>query len=111
MIGFSLDQDTARRLKALTNSEIAFAIGPQIVASTLDPERIAEIDGFANGKGTFRTVIGSEDYDGQAQPLGATGGMLVGTLLDELERRDATRGLVTMCIGGGMGIATIVERV
>jgi len=44
-------------------------------------------------------------------PLGATGAMLIGTLLDELERRDRTTGLVTMCIGGGMGIATIVERV
>jgi acetyl-CoA C-acetyltransferase len=44
-------------------------------------------------------------------PLGATGGMLIGTLLDELERRDLTTGLVTMCIGGGMGIATILERV
>jgi acetyl-CoA C-acetyltransferase len=44
-------------------------------------------------------------------PLGATGGMLVGTLLDELERQDKTRGLITMCIGGGMGIAAIVERV
>ena len=44
-------------------------------------------------------------------PLGATGAMLLGTLLDELERRDLKRGLVTLCIGGGMGIATIVERV
>jgi acetyl-CoA C-acetyltransferase len=44
-------------------------------------------------------------------PLGATGGMLIGTVLDELERRDLTTGLVTMCIGGGMGIATILERV
>jgi acetyl-CoA C-acetyltransferase len=43
-------------------------------------------------------------------PLGATGAMLIGTLLDELERRDKTTGLVTMCIGGGMGIATILER-
>jgi acetyl-CoA C-acetyltransferase len=43
-------------------------------------------------------------------PLGATGAMLVGTVLDELERRDLTTGLVTMCIGGGMGIATILER-
>ena len=43
-------------------------------------------------------------------PLGATGAMLLGTLVDELERRDATTGLVTMCIGGGMGIATVVER-
>jgi acetyl-CoA C-acetyltransferase len=44
-------------------------------------------------------------------PLGATGGMLIGTVVDELERRGKSVGLVTMCIGGGMGIATIVERV
>ena len=44
-------------------------------------------------------------------PLGATGAMLVGTIVDELERRDLRRGLVTLCIGGGMGIATVVERV
>lgn len=44
-------------------------------------------------------------------PLGATGAMLLGTLLDELERRDLSTGLVTLCAGGGMGIATIIERV
>jgi len=44
-------------------------------------------------------------------PLGATGAMLIGTLIDELERRDLTTGLVTMCIGGGMGITTILERI
>ena len=44
-------------------------------------------------------------------PLGATGAMLLGTAVDELERRDARRALVTLCIGGGMGVATIVERV
>ena len=44
-------------------------------------------------------------------PLGATGAMLIGTLLDELERTDKTVGLSTMCIGYGMGIATIIERV
>jgi acetyl-CoA C-acetyltransferase len=43
-------------------------------------------------------------------PIGATGSMLIGTLLDELERRDLTTGLVTMCTGGGMGTATIIER-
>ncbi|MEP7160089.1 MAG: acetyl-CoA C-acetyltransferase [Dermatophilaceae bacterium] len=43
-------------------------------------------------------------------PLGATGAMLLCTVLDELERRDARRGLVTLCIGGGMGIATVIER-
>jgi len=44
-------------------------------------------------------------------PIGATGGMLIGTLVDELERRDLQTGLVTMCTGGGMGTATIIERV
>jgi acetyl-CoA C-acetyltransferase len=43
-------------------------------------------------------------------PLGATGAMLVGQLLDELERRDARYGMATLCVGGGMGIATIIER-
>jgi acetyl-CoA C-acetyltransferase len=44
-------------------------------------------------------------------PLGATGAMLVGTMLDELERREARRAVVTLCIGGGMGLATLLERV
>ncbi|MFT4811833.1 MAG: acetyl-CoA C-acetyltransferase [Marinoscillum sp.] len=44
-------------------------------------------------------------------PLGATGAMILGTLLDELEARDLKVGLVTLCVGGGMGIATIIERV
>jgi len=44
-------------------------------------------------------------------PLGATGAMLLGTMVDELERRDARRALITLCIGGGMGVATIIERV
>ncbi|MCA1782616.1 MAG: acetyl-CoA C-acetyltransferase [Dermatophilaceae bacterium] len=44
-------------------------------------------------------------------PLGATGAVILGTLVDELERRDLERGIATLCIGGGMGIATIVELV
>ena len=44
-------------------------------------------------------------------PLGATGAMLLGTVIDALEDRNLSTGLVTLCIGGGMGIATIVERV
>ncbi|MEE8526034.1 MAG: acetyl-CoA C-acetyltransferase [Thermoanaerobaculia bacterium] len=61
----------------------------------LDPERV-NVNGGAIALG---------------HPLGATGAMLLGTVLDELERRDLTTGLVTLCIGGGMGIATIIERV
>ncbi|WP_347354680.1 acetyl-CoA C-acetyltransferase, partial [Intrasporangium sp.] len=44
-------------------------------------------------------------------PLGATGAMILGTMVDELERRDARRAVVTLCIGGGMGVATLIERV
>jgi acetyl-CoA C-acetyltransferase len=44
-------------------------------------------------------------------PLGATGAMILGTMVDELERREARRALVTLCIGGGMGVATLIERV
>lgn len=44
-------------------------------------------------------------------PLGATGAMLLGTVLDELERQNKSTGLITLCVGGGMGIATIIERV
>ncbi len=44
-------------------------------------------------------------------PLGATGAMLIGTLLDELEERQQRYGLTTLCVGGGMGIATIIERI
>src|SRR5690606_6804912 len=44
-------------------------------------------------------------------PLGATGGMILGTVLDELERRDLNTALITLCVGAGMGTATIIERV
>src|SRR5206468_9091621 len=44
-------------------------------------------------------------------PLGATGAMILGTLVDELERQNKQYGLATLCVGGGMGIATVVERV
>ncbi|MGE0137132.1 MAG: acetyl-CoA C-acetyltransferase [Ilumatobacteraceae bacterium] len=61
----------------------------------VDPERV-NVNGGAMALG---------------HPIGATGAMLIGTLLDELERRDLTTGLVTMCTGGGMGTATIIERI
>jgi acetyl-CoA C-acetyltransferase len=61
----------------------------------IDPERV-NVNGGAIALG---------------HPLGATGAILLGTALDELERRDAQTALVAMCIGGGQGIATIIERV
>ena len=61
----------------------------------LDPERV-NVNGGAIALG---------------HPLGATGAMLLNTVVDELERADKNTALVTLCIGGGMGIATVVERV
>ncbi|WP_082695603.1 acetyl-CoA C-acetyltransferase [Mycobacterium sp. IS-1742] len=61
----------------------------------LDPERV-NVNGGAIALG---------------HPIGATGAMLIGTVLDELERQDLSTGLVTMCTGGGMGTATIIERI
>ncbi len=75
----------------------AFAIVPLRTMRELDlpPEKV-NVNGGAIALG---------------HPLGATGAMLIGTILDELERRDLTTGLITLCIGGGMGIATILERI
>ncbi|MEG1970914.1 MAG: acetyl-CoA C-acetyltransferase [Burkholderiaceae bacterium] len=62
-----------------------------------------------------RVPAGKVNVNGGAialgHPLGATGAMILGTLLDELERRQLRRGLATLCVGSGMGIATIIERV
>ena len=44
-------------------------------------------------------------------PIGATGAMLIGTLLDELERRQLRYGVATLCVAGGMGVATVIERI
>jgi acetyl-CoA C-acetyltransferase len=75
----------------------AFAVVPLKTARDLDlPLERVNVNGGAIALG---------------HPLGATGAMLLGTLLDELERRDLETGLVTLCVGGGMGIATIIERV
>ena len=75
----------------------AFAVVPLQTAKALgiDPERI-NVNGGAIALG---------------HPLGATGAILLGTALDELERSNKATALITLCIGGGMGIATIIERV
>jgi acetyl-CoA C-acetyltransferase len=75
----------------------AFAVVPLETIRTLglDPERVNPSGGAI--------ALG--------HPLGATGAMLLGTVVDELERRDLATGLVTLCIGGGQGIAVIVERI
>ena len=67
-------------------------------------------------KVTNSTLSGNTaDVNGGAiafgHPLGATGAMLLGTMVDELERRDLNTALITLCVGAGMGTSTIIERV
>jgi acetyl-CoA C-acetyltransferase len=65
------------------------------------------------GRGDERALLAKVNVNGGAiamgHPLGATGGMILGTLVDELQRTGGRYGLVTLCVGGGMGIATVVE--
>ncbi len=77
------------------NEAFASVVLRYIQAFDIDPERI-NVNGGAIAMG---------------HPLGATGAMIFGTVLDELERRDLNTALVTLCIGAGMGTATIIERV
>jgi len=77
-------------------------------------------EAFASVVLRFMRDMGIEDSENlnvnggaiaMGHPLGATGAMLLGTVLDELERADLETALITLCVGGGMGIATIIERV
>ena len=77
-------------------------------------------EAFASVVLRFLREMGVDDMDrlnvnggsiAMGHPLGATGSILLATLIDELERQDKTTGLITLCVGGGMGIATIIERV
>ena len=77
------------------NEAFASVVLRYIQAFDIDPDRI-NVNGGAIAMG---------------HPLGATGAMIFGTVLDELERRDLHTALVTLCIGAGMGTATIIERV
>jgi acetyl-CoA C-acetyltransferase len=87
---------------------------------TIDDIDLIEVnEAFAAGVLQFLRDTGADwercNVNGGAMalghPIGATGGMLIGTVLDELERQDKSTGLVTMCTGGGMGTATIIERI
>lgn len=76
-------------------------------------------EAFASVALRFMDAMGIDDANvnvnggaiAMGHPLGATGAIILGTVLDELERQDKERALVTLCVGGGMGTATIIERV
>ena len=87
---------------------------------TVDDIDLFELnEAFASVVLRYQQVLGIPDekinVNGGAiamgHPIGATGAMILGTLLDELERRNLKRGVVTLCAGGGIGIATVIERV
>lgn len=94
----------ALKLAGMTNKDIdlwemneAFASAVLKFQRDMDiPDEVLNVNGGAIAMG---------------HPLGATGSMLLGTVLDELERTNKTTGLITLCVGGGMGVATIIERV
>jgi acetyl-CoA C-acetyltransferase len=88
---------------------------------SLDDVDLIEVnEAFASVVLKFMRAMGIEDLErinvnggaiAMGHPLGATGAMLLSTALDELERRGQQIALITLCAGGGMGIATIIERV
>jgi acetyl-CoA C-acetyltransferase len=78
-------------------------INEAFAAVPLQTMRLLDVDGDRVNVNGGAIALG--------HPLGATGAILLGTLLDELERRGLGTGVVTLCIGGGMGIAMVVERV
>lgn len=73
LVGFSLDRNAAERFKAGTNSDIAFAVGTRIVASTFDGDQAADLASAATQAGIFEKWLGDEEYIGRVQPLGASG--------------------------------------
>jgi acetyl-CoA C-acetyltransferase len=88
--------------------------------SIKDIDLIEVNEAFAAVVLRFMRDMGIESYDNlnvnggaiaMGHPLGATGAMLLSTVLDELERLDLATALITLCVGGGMGIATVIERV
>ncbi len=129
--GASMGLTPRARIKAFTNigSEPAIMLtGPVDVTSKLLKKadmKIEDIDLFELNEAFASVVLRyMQAFDiphdkinvcggaiAMGHPLGATGAMILGTVLDELERRDLNTALVTLCIGAGMGTATIIERV
>jgi acetyl-CoA C-acetyltransferase len=95
--------EKALRLAGMTARDIdLWEINEAFAAIPLQVMRKLELDHAAVNVNGGAIALG--------HPLGATGAMLLGTALDELERRDLNTALITLCIGGGQGIATIIER-
>lgn len=104
LTGPAAASEKALKLAGMTTSDIdLFEINEAFAAVVLRFQEALDLDPSIVNVNGGAIALG--------HPLGATGAMLVGTLLDELERQDKTTGLITLCVGAGMGTATIIERV
>ena len=105
------EKDDIKGVVITSAKKTFFAGGDLNDLKTVTKDRAAEFAEFVRDMGLdMEKVNVNGGAIAMGHPLGATGAMLVGTLLDELERRQLRYGLVTLCVGGGMGIATIIER-
>jgi acetyl-CoA C-acetyltransferase len=94
----------AIKLAGMTNKDIdLWEMNEAFASAVLRFQRDMDIDSAVLNVNGGAIAMG--------HPLGATGSMLLGTVLDELERSNKSTGLITLCVGGGMGVATIIERV
>ncbi|MFN8277595.1 MAG: acetyl-CoA C-acetyltransferase [Chitinophagales bacterium] len=104
LTGPSLAAEKALKLAGMTKKDIdLYEMNEAFASAVLKFQRMMDIpDDILNVNGGAIAM---------GHPLGATGSMLLGTVLDELERTNKNTGLITLCVGGGMGVATIIERV
>jgi acetyl-CoA C-acetyltransferase len=104
LTGPALSAEKALKLAGMSSKDIdIYEMNEAFASAVLKFQRSLNIDD------SILNVNGGAIAMGH--PLGATGSMLLGTVLDELERRNLSTGLITLCVGGGMGVATIIERV
>lgn len=104
LTGPALSANKALKLAGMTSKDIdIYEMNEAFASAVLKFQRMLDIDD------NILNVNGGAIAMGH--PLGATGSMLLSTVLDELERTNKSTGLITLCVGGGMGVATIIERV
>jgi acetyl-CoA C-acetyltransferase len=104
LTGPALSANKALKLAGMTSKDIdIYEMNEAFASAVLKFQRMLDIDD------NILNVNGGAIAMGH--PLGATGSMLLSTVLDELERTNKATGLITLCVGGGMGVATIIERV
>lgn len=104
LTGPALSAEKALKIAGMTSKDIdIYEMNEAFASAVLKFQRSLNIDDEILNVNGGAIAMG--------HPLGATGSMLLGTVLDELERRNKSTGLITLCVGGGMGVATIIERV